>query len=115
MVFIRSAIAALSIVAIVISLDIYDFPRYTIIRGAALLGYLAVFLASLSSSFMRELTRFFGRPFIRIHHIIAVTGLVVLAVHALYNAWYSETLGVFIPNLTRSYISLNMVVVPPSG
>ncbi len=92
-----AAIVALSIVAIIISLDIYDFPRYSIIRGAALLGYLAVFLASLSSFFMRELTRFFGRPFIRIHHIIAVTGLVVLAVHALFNAWYSETLGVFIP------------------
>lgn len=92
-----AALVALSIIAIIISLGIYDFPRYSIIRGAALFGYLAVFLASLSSFFMRELTRFFGRPFIRIHHIIAVTGLVVLVVHALFNAWYSETLGVFIP------------------
>lgn len=90
-------IVALFLVGLVVSLDIYDFPRYSIIRGAALFGYLAVFLASLSSFFMRELTRFFGRPFIKLHHIIAVTGLVMLAAHALFNAWYSETLGVFIP------------------
>ena len=91
------AFACLSIVVVTIALDIYDFPRYSIIRGAALLGYLLVFATSMSSLYMRQLTQFFGRSFIKIHHTIAVAGLLMLVVHASFNAWYSETLSVFIP------------------
>ncbi len=92
-----AALVALSIVSIIIALDIYDFPRYSIIRGAALLGYLSVFVTALSSLYMRKLTQFFGRPFIKIHHIVAVFGLVLLFTHAIFNALSAETLAVFIP------------------
>ncbi len=91
------AIVALAIVISIIALDVYDFPRYSIIRGAALLGYLSVFATCMSSLYLRKLTQVFGRPFIKTHHIIAVSGLSLLAVHAVFNAWYAETLSVFIP------------------
>ena len=102
-VFFVAALVPLCIIAIIISLDIYDFPRYSIIRGAALLGYLSVFLTALSSLYMRELMQFFGRPFIKIHHIVAVTGLVLLFTHALFNALNAETLAVFIPEFESLY------------
>lgn len=94
-----SAIVAFVIVITIIALEVYDFPRYSIIRAAALLGYCAVFVTCMSSLYMRQLTQFFGRPFIKTHHIIAVSGLFLLAVHAVFNAWYAETLVVFIPKV----------------
>jgi heme exporter protein D len=98
-VFTAIGVVAVLIVCTIISLDLHDFPRYSIIRAAAMLGYLSVFVTSISSLYMKQLTQFFGRPFIRTHHIVAVTGLILLATHALFNAWYSETLSVFIPRL----------------
>jgi predicted ferric reductase len=67
-------------------------------------GYVAVFLACLSSAFLRQLTRTFGRSFVQVHHIISVTGLVLLLLHALGVAWDARSLRVFIPpfsSLTR--------------
>jgi len=79
-------------------------PLNAVIRGAAMLGYLAVFLASLSSLYLRELVRFFGRPFIQVHHAISVTGLVLLVLHPLGVAWESRSMAVFVP-ATDSWLS----------
>ena len=53
------------------------------VRTYALLGYLCVFVAAVSALYMRELYRFFGRPFPKVHHTVTVTGLVLLALHGL--------------------------------
>lgn len=102
-VFTAIGVIAILIVCTVISLDIHDFPRYSIIRAAAMLGYLSVFVTSISSLYMKQLTQFFGRPFIKIHHIVAVTGLVLLFTHAFFNALNAETLAVFIPEFESLY------------
>jgi hypothetical protein len=52
-------------------------------RGAALLGYQAVFLAVLSSTIVKQMRRVFGRAFVVVHHIVSVTGLVLLVMHPL--------------------------------
>ena len=52
-------------------------------RGLALLGYLGVFLATLSTAYLRELVKAFGRPFIKIHHVASVTGIVAITLHPL--------------------------------
>jgi predicted ferric reductase len=72
-------------------------PVRMMIRSAAMLGYLSVFLACLSSAFLRRLTRTFGRPFVQVHHVVSVAGLVLLLVHALTVAWNAGSLAVFIP------------------
>ena len=71
-----------------------------LIRFGALLGYLGVFLASLSSNYMRELTRYFGRPFPKVHHMISVTALLALILHAVGVAWQSGSLTAFLPVFT---------------
>ncbi len=79
-----------------------------LIRIAAILGYVCVFLTSLSALYLRELTRYFGRPFIKTHHTIAVTGLVALGLHAFAIAWRSQSLAVFLPSFAsfRSFLTL---------
>ena len=91
------ALAAL-LVAGTVALDEIYAPISGVIRAAAVLGYLGVFLAILSSNYVRELTRFFGRRFVKVHHVASVTALVALAVHATSVAWSWRSPGVFLPS-----------------
>lgn len=97
-------VVALSLVIIVEVLEPSGTPLNWAIRGAAMLGYLSVFLASLSSIYVRELVKFFGRPFIKVHHIVSVAGLILLTLHPLGFAWDSKSMAVFIP-ATDSWLS----------
>ena len=69
---------ALILVSGLISLQ----PDWTLVnrltRGAASLGYLAIFLTIISSVTMRQLVRFFGRPFIQLHPVLSATGLILV-------------------------------------
>ncbi|MBN1262011.1 MAG: hypothetical protein JXB35_15130 [Anaerolineae bacterium] len=96
-VLIVSGLAALALVVLVVMLNTIYEPVDGVIRVSAILGYLCVFVASLSSLYVRELTRFFGRTFVKVHHSVAVTGLASLAVHAIAVAWRSGTASVFLP------------------
>jgi hypothetical protein len=69
------------------------------VRTSALLGYLCVFVAAVSALYMRELFRFFGRPFVAVHHAATVTGLVLLALHGLIVA-VSFGPSVLVPKLS---------------
>jgi len=60
-----------------ISLKVEDFPLHWLIRGAGIIGYLSVLLTCLSSAYMREITIYLGTPFIKVHHGVAVAGLVM--------------------------------------
>jgi len=97
-ILILGGIFTLVLVGVTLALDTLYAPVDGAIRAGALLGYLCVFLASLSSLYMRELARYFGRPFIKLHHIVAVTGLVALTLHALGVAWRASSLNVFLPD-----------------
>ena len=88
---------ALALVGGLVSRQPYGTPLNWFTRGAALLGYLAIFLSIISSSAMRQLVRFFGRPFVRVHHILSVTGLILITLHPLGVAWSSASLRVFLP------------------
>jgi len=81
----------------IVALDSLSDPLDGVIRVGALLGYLGVFLAALSSNYMRELTRYFGRSFITVHHIVSVTALVALTVHAVSVAWQMGSASAFLP------------------
>jgi len=59
-----------------------------------------MFLAVVSSNYMREMFMTFGRPFIRIHHILSVAGLVLVTLHPLGVALRSGQLGVFVPDVS---------------
>ena len=86
------------VVAIVVILDPIGTPVNGLIRAAAVLGYVGVFMAGLSSNYMRELTRFFGRPFFKVHHVASVTALVALAMHSTSVVVRSQSPRLFVPS-----------------
>jgi DMSO/TMAO reductase YedYZ heme-binding membrane subunit len=97
-VLIASGLGALVLTVGVVALDEIFAPIHGIIRGAAVLGYLGIFLTIISSNYMRELTKYFGRSFITVHHIIAVAGLVTIAAHVITVAMSWKALSVFVPS-----------------
>lgn len=99
-VLVLSGVVALGLIAAVLAVDSIGNPLDVVIRGGALLGYLTVFLASLSSLYMRELTRYFGRPFPKVHHVVSVTALAALTVHPISVAVRAQTVRVFVPVLS---------------
>jgi sulfoxide reductase heme-binding subunit YedZ len=72
-------------------------PLYWLVRGTAMVGYVAMFLAILSSAYMRELYRMLGRPFIWGHHILSISGLVLIALHPTALAIETANAAVFLP------------------
>jgi sulfoxide reductase heme-binding subunit YedZ len=54
---------------------------YNLARAAALFGYGTLFVTILSHEYMREMRKLFGKPFMTVHHILAVTGLVLVTLH----------------------------------
>jgi DMSO/TMAO reductase YedYZ heme-binding membrane subunit len=68
-----------------------------IVRDLALLGYVAVFLAIVSSYYKREVMKVFGGSFVDAHHILSVTGAVLLTLHPIGVAWDELDPTVFVP------------------
>ena len=95
--FIVVGLVALVLIGGLVALRPSVTPLYWTIRTAALLGYLCVFLSTVASIYVRELVRYFGRPFVQTHHIVAVTGLVLITLHPLAVAWDYRSLSVFVP------------------
>ena len=106
--FALAGLVALILVSGLISLQPYGSPINWITRGAALLGYLAIFLAIVSSAYLRQLVRFFGRPFVQVHHILSVTGLILITLHPLSVAWSSMSLGVLLPRFDSWRVFLQL-------
>lgn len=101
-------IITLIIVGGLIALQPFGTPLNWIIRGSAMMGYLAVFLAIVSSAYMRQMVRIFGRPFIRVHHILSVTGLILITLHPLGVAWNSGSLLAFLPKFDSLTVFLQL-------
>ena len=91
--------AAVTLISGLITLQPYGTPLNRLVRGAAALGYFAIFSAIISSNYVRQLVHFFGRPFVQIHHILSVTGLVMVTLHPLGAAWLNMSLRVWLPRL----------------
>ncbi len=101
-------LVALILVGGLIALRPAGSPLSWGIRGAALLGYLAIFLASLSSIYMRQMYQFFGRPFVKVHHTLSVTGLIMMTLHPLGVALQSANLRVFLPRFDSMRVFLEL-------
>ncbi len=71
-----------------------------ITRGAALLGFTALFLAILSSEYQRQMRQVFGRVFQPVHHLLARVGVVLIVLHPLSYALQVGNARVFVPILT---------------
>ncbi len=103
-----SYLAALGLVLLIIAvlLDLNVPDRGTlniIIRITALTAYWIVFLSIISSHYMRELVRYFGQSFVKIHHMGTITALILMIVHPVAVAIRAGSLDVFVPVLDSWY------------
>jgi len=92
------AIIALYVVVLILFLmeppeDIFSF----IIRICALLGFVSMAIAAIMTSFMVQLYKIFGKPFIKIHHFFAISGLILATIHPIAFAISVLNPLVFIP------------------
>ena len=76
------------------ALDV-DLTRLSV-RFFGLYGYLFLSITILVTPFLREVTQAFGKPFLKVHHIFAVLGLVFVTLHPVFNA-IEFSLSVFVP------------------
>lgn len=72
-------------------------PLSMVVRATALFGYTAVFLTILSTEYLREMRKLFGKPFLIVHHVLAVAGLILMSLHAVLFALLMQDIRVFLP------------------
>jgi len=88
----------IQVVAIVYTLSQRPEPGLgMLIRGAALFGYTALFWLILSSEYVREMRKIFGRPFLKVHHPLGVIAWVLIVAHPMTFALQSRDPAVFVP------------------
>ncbi|MFX1378969.1 MAG: hypothetical protein ACFFA4_07720 [Promethearchaeota archaeon] len=79
--------------------DAYNF----IIRFGALFGFTSMFIATMMTPFVVQLYKIFGKPFVKIHHLYSITGLVLITLHPVTFAIFRLDITVFIPDFTTWY------------
>ena len=74
-----------------------DMPLQMIDRATGLIAYLFLFLAILSSEYMRQMKGIFGKSFISMHHWLARIAVFLMLIHPIAFALEERSIMVFIP------------------
>ncbi|MBD3229972.1 MAG: hypothetical protein GF329_17450 [Candidatus Lokiarchaeota archaeon] len=74
----------------------YDY----FIRLAVLLGFTSLFVAVIQTAFIKELYQIYGKPFLTIHHIFAVLGLILITAHPVAFALKISKWSVFLVDIS---------------
>ena len=75
-------------------------PLNTALRFCGLFGFLSLSLGVFMNLLKKELKTILGQPFINIHHIFVLTGLILITLHPVIFALSIGTLSFFIPDFT---------------
>jgi hypothetical protein len=94
LIFLVTFIAA--IIAYIL-LQTIDTPFKMIDRATGLFAYYFIFLAILSSEYMKQMKKVFGQGFIRVHHHLARIGILLMLLHPIAFAFEKQSISVFIP------------------
>lgn len=102
---------AVGLLVLLILYTLYRTPgplSWSLVRAAALFGYGTLFLVIVSTEYLREMRRLFGKPFLTVHHILAVTALALVIIHPIAVALASRDVTVFVPQFTslRTFFTL---------
>ena len=74
-----------------------EMPLQMIDRATGLFAYLFIFLAILSSEYMKQMKKIFGMGFIAIHHHLVRIGILLMLVHPIAFALEERSFFVFVP------------------
>ena len=70
---------------------------YDLVRILALFGLLTLFVSSIMAAFTKEIYQIFGKPYKKVHHIFAYTGLVLIILHPIFLSILTGSADVFVP------------------
>lgn len=93
-----------AVVAFALAVSIFAFtqgvisPLTLLIRLLALNGFIAVSVAAVMAAFIKEITVALKKPFTKLHHYFAATGLLLLTVHPIAIAIQTLNPAVLLPN-----------------
>lgn len=101
---ILSIIGIIYLAVLLIALFTIPFnPENFFLRIAGLWGYITLAAAIIMTAFAKEIYKNLGRPFIKIHHLFAFSGIILITLHPVLSAVSSGTLSVFIPDFSSWY------------
>ena len=94
---------AVSLVALTTrNIDPFDLA----IRLFALNGFIALSVAAILTPFIKEVTPFFKKSFIKVHHYFAASGLLLLTLHPISLVIQALNPALFLPNVGSFYLFL---------
>jgi len=97
-------ITALVIIISALALSLpYGSPLEVVVRLFALYGYLTLSVATMTTPFLKEIPKVFGKTFIKVHHIFAIVGTASATVHPVAYAIQTLDPTVFLPSLRSWY------------
>jgi predicted ferric reductase len=70
---------------------------HVLVRFLGLYGFLFLAVATLITPFLAEVTRAFGKPFMKVHHAFSAFGIALITLHPVFNAVQRLSLTVFVP------------------
>jgi predicted ferric reductase len=77
----------------------YQNPLRFSVRIFGLLGFIALSIAAILTAFLKEVTLYFKKPFLKIHHYFAAFGLTLITLHPIALAIERLTPTVFVPSV----------------
>jgi DMSO/TMAO reductase YedYZ heme-binding membrane subunit len=85
------------VVGIILNTGIPD-PALAALRLSGLLGFLSLCLGAIIHLARKNIKSLFGRPFIKIHHLFVISGLILITIHPVILALAYANFSVFIPD-----------------
>jgi len=76
------------------------------IRLFALNGFIALSIAAILTPFIKEVTLFFKKSFIKVHHYFAASGLLLITLHPISVVIQALNPALFLPNVGSFYLFL---------
>jgi len=93
---------ALAISLLALNMDDSN-PMNLTIRLLALNGYVALSVAAIITPFIKEITVFFKKSFIKVHHYFAAAGLLLITLHPIAVVIQALSPSVLLPNFASLY------------
>jgi hypothetical protein len=78
--------------------------HFTLLRLCGLYGFILLSVATSITPFLKEVTMLFGKPFMRIHHVFAVVGIIAITLHPILLAARFLNPGVFLPRFDDWFV-----------
>lgn len=85
---------------------------YDFVRILALFGLLTLFVSSIMAAFNKEIFQIFGKPFKKVHHIVAYFGLSLIILHPVFLVIYTKMPEFLLPRFDSWIVFWTFAGIP---